>query len=123
MLYYVPFEDRVNVPPKKDFQDINEYYSTLFHEMVHSTGDRLDREGVTGKISFGSENYSKEELIAELGASMLCGVTGIENHTIDNSASYIHSWLRKLKDDKTLIVKAAQKAQKASDHILGVEFS
>ncbi|WP_163531432.1 ArdC family protein [Halobacillus ihumii] len=123
--YYVPFEDRVNVPPKKDFEDVNEYYSTLFHEMVHSTGhkDRLDREGVTGKISFGSENYSKEELIAELGASMLCGVTGIENNTIDNSASYIQAWLKKLKDDKTLIVSASQKAQKASDHILGVEFS
>ncbi|MCP3028715.1 hypothetical protein LF822_17395 [Halobacillus sp. A5] len=67
------------------------FKSSIFHEMVHSTGhkDRLDREGVTGKISFGSQNYSKEELIAELGASMLCGVTGIENQTIDNSASYI----------------------------------
>ncbi|MFG6120940.1 ArdC family protein [Thalassobacillus sp. B23F22_16] len=120
--YYIPFEDRVNVPPKEDFEDIHEYYSTLFHEMIHSTGhkDRLDRAGITEKIRFGSENYSKEELIAELGASMLCGVTGIENNTIDNSASYIQSWLKKLKDDKTLIVSASQKAQKASDHILGM---
>ncbi|WP_173918927.1 ArdC family protein [Halobacillus sp. Marseille-Q1614] len=122
--YYVPFEDRINVPPKEDFEDIHEYYSTLFHEMVHSTGhkNRLHREGITGEIRFGSKNYSKEELIAELGASMLCGVTGIENQTIDNSASYIQSWLRKLKDDKTLIVSASQKAQKASDHILRTEF-
>ncbi|MCP3029618.1 ArdC family protein [Halobacillus sp. A5] len=122
--YYAPYEDRINVPPKEDFEDIHEYYSTLFHEMVHSTGhkDRLYREGITGEISFGSQNYSREELIAELGASMLCGVTGIETQTIDNSASYIQSWLRKLKDDPTLIVQASQKAQKASDHILGVEY-
>lgn len=122
--WYKPFEDKVNVPPLEDFEDVNKYYSTLFHEMVHSTGhkNRLSREGVTGTIKFGSENYSKEELIAELGASMLCGVTGIDNETIDNSASYIQSWLRALKDDKTLIVSASQKAQKASDHILGIEF-
>ncbi|WP_318036242.1 zincin-like metallopeptidase domain-containing protein [Halobacillus amylolyticus] len=122
--YYVPFEDRVNVPPKEDFEDINKYYSTLFHEIVHSTGhkSRLAREGVTQPIHFGSQTYSKEELVAELGASMLCGVTGIENTTIDNSASYIQSWLRQLKNDKTLIVSASQKAQKASDHILGIEF-
>ncbi|TCP24463.1 antirestriction protein ArdC [Scopulibacillus darangshiensis] len=122
--YYKPFEDRVNVPPLKDFEDANKYYSTLFHELIHSTGhkERLNREGVTGTIRFGSENYSKEELIAELGASMLCGVTGIENTTIDNSASYIQSWLRALKDDKTLIVKASQQAQKASDYIKGVTY-
>ncbi|MFC7063597.1 zincin-like metallopeptidase domain-containing protein [Halobacillus seohaensis] len=51
---------------------------------------------------------------------MLCGVTGIENTTLDNSASYVQSWLHQLKNDKTLIVSASQKAQKASDHILGV---
>lgn len=122
--YYQPSPDRINVPPMKDFEDVNEYYSTLFHEMVHSTGHpkRLNREGITQMNTFGSEDYSKEELIAELGASMLCGVTGIENTTLDNSASYIQSWLRALKNDQTLIVKASQQAQKASDHILGLSF-
>ncbi|WP_079524973.1 MULTISPECIES: ArdC family protein [Halobacillus] len=122
--YYKPFEDKVNVPPIKDFEDVNKYYSTLFHELIHSTGhkERLSREGITGTIKFGSENYSKEELIAELGASMLCGVTGIENTTIDNSASYIQSWLRALKNDKTLIIRASQQAQKASDYIQGLTF-
>ena len=122
--WYKPFEDHINVPPLEDFENVNKYYSTLFHEMVHSTGhaDRLKREGVIKNNKFGSQLYSKEELVAELGASMLCGLTGIENTTIDNSASYIQSWLRALKDDKTLIVSASQKAQKASDHILGIEF-
>lgn len=120
--YYQPSPDRVNVPPMKDFEDVHEYYSTLFHELIHSSGHpkRLNREGVTQPIQFGSEDYSKEELVAELGAAMLCGVTGIENTTLDNSASYIRSWLRALKNDKTLIVKASQQAQKASDHILGL---
>lgn len=123
--WYKPFHDQINVPPMKEFKSIHEYYSTLFHEMIHSTGhsSRLNREGITSHNGFGSELYSKEELIAELGASMLCGVTGIDNETIDNSASYINSWLRALKDDKTLIVSASQKAQKASDYILGVNFN
>ncbi|WP_260287796.1 zincin-like metallopeptidase domain-containing protein [Peribacillus aracenensis] len=122
--WYRPFEDHINVPPKEDFEDINEYYSTLFHEMIHSTGhqDRLNREGITKHNRFGSKLYSKEELVAELGASMLCGVTGIDNETIDNSASYIDSWLQALKNDKTLIIKASQQAQKASDHIQGSAF-
>jgi|SRR5699024_5662092 len=123
--WYKPFEDHVNVPPKEDFPDIHEYYSTLFHEMTHSTGhkDRLGRKGVMEVNKFGSKDYSKEELIAELGASMLCGVTGIENETIDNSASYIDGWWRKLSKDKTLIVKASQQAQKACDHIQGIQFN
>ncbi|MYL43925.1 ArdC family protein [Virgibacillus salexigens] len=123
--WYKPFEDHVNVPPKEDFKNIHEYYSTLYHELIHSTGhkSRLDREGVTAHNGFGTELYSKEELIAELGASMLCGVTGIDNETIDNSASYIQSWLRALKNDKTLIVSASQKAQKASDYIQGIKFN
>lgn len=122
--YYKPTLDVVNVPPMKSFADINAYYSTLFHEMVHSTGHktRLDRAGVVSFNGFGTEQYSKEELIAELGASMLCGVAQIDNTTLDNSASYIKSWLKALKDDNTLIISAFQSAQKASDHILGTKF-
>jgi antirestriction protein ArdC len=121
--YYVLSEDRINVPPIKDFEYVQEYYSTLFHEMIHSTGhnSRLDREGIRAVAKFGSERYSKEELIAELGASMLCGVAGIDIDTLENSASYIHSWLRALKEDKTLIVIASQQAQKASDYIQNIK--
>jgi antirestriction protein ArdC len=117
--YYKPFQDHINVPPKEDFRSIHEYYSTLFHELIHSTGhkDRLNRSGITAYNGFGSESYSKEELIAELGASMLCGIAGIDNHTLDNSASYIQSWLRALKNDRTLIISASQQAQKAVDYI------
>ena len=122
--YYKPTLDVVNVPPMKSFADVNAYYSTLFHEMVHSTGHktRLDRAGVVSFNGFGTVQYSKEELVAELGASMLCGVAQIDNTTLDNSASYIKSWLKALKDDQTLIISASQLAQKASDHILNTKF-
>ena len=116
--------DQVNVPPLMDFKSVEEFYSTLFHEMIHSTGhrDRLNREGIENFSRFGSKTYSKEELVAEMGAAMICGIVGIENKTVDNSTAYIQSWLRKLKDDKTLLIKAAGLAQKAADHILGIEF-
>ena len=121
---YYPSLDKINCPPIEDFKVAEEFYSVLFHEMVHSTGhqSRLKRSGITAKaIAFGDEVYSKEELVAEMGAAMLCGVAGIDNHTIENSASYIQSWLRELKDDKRLVVQAAAQAQKASDYILGVK--
>ncbi|RBW68256.1 ArdC family protein [Bacillus taeanensis] len=122
--YYLPSRDIINVPPMKDFPNVNEYYSTMFHEIVHSTGHerRLHRQGIIEPAGFGSETYSREELIAEMGAAMLCGVSGIDNSTIDNSASYINSWLRKLKEDSRLVVQAAAKAQHAADYILGVTF-
>src|SRR5699024_4402340 len=73
---------------------------------------------VKGKIAFGSENYSKEELVAEIGASMLSAEINIDTAVIDNNVSYINNWLKALRDDKTLIVKAAQKA---SDYILDIK--
>lgn len=122
--YYRPFEDVVNVPPIEDFPDVNRYYSTFFHELVHSTGaiHRLNREGVSNFDKFGSERYSKEELVAELGASILCAITGIDKHTLDHSASYIQSWITVLKNDNTFIINAAQQAQKAVDYILDTKF-
>lgn len=121
---YRPADDVVSVPPLCDYAKAEEYYSTLFHELVHSTGhsSRLKRSGITELASFGDESYSKEELIAEIGAAMLCGVAGINNSTIENSAAYVGSWLRKLKEDKRLIVQAAAQAQKAADYILGATF-
>ena len=122
--YYRPFEDVVNIPPIEDFPDVNRYYSTFFHELVHSTGaiHRLNREGISNFDKFGSERYSKEELVAELGASILCAITGIDKHTLDHSASYIQSWITVLKNDNTFIINAAQQAQKAVDHILDTKF-
>jgi antirestriction protein ArdC len=122
--WYKPFTDQLNVPPMKDFETVEEFYATTFHEMIHSTGskDRLAREGVVGQISFGSEVYSKEELVAEIGAQMLCSVAQIDNVTIDNSVAYIQSWIKALKEDKTLLVKAGAQSQKAVDLILGTKF-
>jgi len=119
--FYRPSQDLVVVPHIKDFNSPEEYYSTLFHELVHSTGhpSRLDREGITGTIKFGSAKYSREELIAEVGASMLCGHSGFVQKTLDNSASYIQSWINALKGDSRLVVQASSRAQKACEHILG----
>lgn len=119
---YAPGRDIIKMPERERFYTAAEYYSTLFHEMVHSTGHagRLNRDGIEKYAAFGSERYSKEELVAEIGASMLCGVTGIGN-TIDNSVAYIQGWLGALKADSRLIVSAASQAQKAADYILGQE--
>ena len=108
------------MPVRESFESAPEYYSTLFHEMTHSTGHkkRLDRKSLTDLCPFGSTNYSKEELVAEMGAAMLCGEADIDNATIDNSASYIAGWLKRLKEDHRLVVMAASQAQRAVDHIL-----
>ena len=122
---YSPFLDIVQMPVAESFEKPEAYYSTLFHELTHATGhkSRLDRKGISTELAgFGSETYSKEELVAEMGASFLCGFAGIVNSTIDNSAAYIASWLRKLKDDRKLVVFAAAQAQRASDFILGITF-
>ena len=70
---------------------------------------------------FNSESYSKEELIAEMGAAFLCATIGIENKTIQNSASYIDGWRRQISNDIKLVVRAANQAQKAVDYILNIK--
>jgi antirestriction protein ArdC len=119
--WYSPIADKVGIPAISSFNGSEEYYSTLFHELVHSTGhkSRLHREQFDNPVRFGSESYSKEELVAELGASMLCGVAGIAPTTLDNSAAYLSNWIARLKGDSRLIISAASAAQKASDYILG----
>jgi antirestriction protein ArdC len=118
--WYSPLADKVGIPSISSFNGSEEYYSTLFHELVHSTGhkSRLHREQFDNPVRFGSESYSKEELVAELGASMLCGVSGISPCVLDNSASYLQSWISRLRGDSRLIVSAASQAQKAADYIL-----
>ncbi len=117
---YQPSFDRVSLPAMEQFVDTAEYYSTAFHELVHSTGhkSRLDRLEQTA--FFGSEAYSKEELIAEIGAAALINQTGLETSaSFRNSAAYLQSWLQVLKGDKRFIVSAASKAEKAVELILG----
>jgi len=117
--YYSPTLDYVNVPKMETFDSSETYYSTLFHELTHSTGNksRLARKEFDGNC-FGSESYSKEELVAELGAAFLMGYCGIENKTLDNSAAYIQSWIKRLKNDKNLIISASGQAQKSCDFIM-----
>jgi len=122
--YYSPGEDYIGIPPITQFESSEEYYSVLFHEMTHSTGhkDRLNRDGITDGHFFGSQEYSKEELVAEMGASFLCNITGIDNVAVTkNNVGYIQGWLKKLREDIRLIIQASSKAQKSTDYILGIE--
>jgi antirestriction protein ArdC len=117
---YSPSRDLVRVPDLFRYDYPEDYYGTLFHELAHSTGhqSRLNREGIVDQHFFGDSVYSKEELVAEMTAAFLCGHTGIENATIQNSAAYLQSWIKTLRGDKTLAIIAAAQAQKAADYIL-----
>jgi len=119
--YYRPTEDLVNMPNMNAFEDSKEYYGVLFHELTHSTGieTRLDRFKTTDGIDFGDYNYSVEELVAEFGAAMLCGMAQIDR-PVDRSVAYLQGWVKKLKDKPMELFTAAAKAQKAVDHILDV---
>lgn len=118
--YYRPSADVVNVPRKELFKSDEEYYSTLFHELTHSTGheSRLNRKGIVELQGFGSHSYTKEELCAEMGSAYLCGKAGIIERTIENSAAYIQGWLKRLRNDRKFVVQAAAQAQRAADFIL-----
>lgn len=116
--YYSPARDCVVVPLAEQFNSKEERYSTLFHEIAHSTGhhSRLDRLRTTAH--FGSESYSKEELVAEITAVALMNHTGLETKgTFRNSAAYVQNWLSALRNDKRLIVSASSAASKAFDYI------
>lgn len=120
--FYHAGEDYINMPKKKSFSSPEGYYATLFHELVHSTGveKRLNRPTVTEMAEFGSDQYSIEELIAELGSAYLCASSGILDLEVGNAAAYIQGWLKKLQNDKRFVVLASGQAQKAVDFILNV---
>lgn len=120
--YYNPRLDYINIPSINNHNSSEEYYSTAFHEIIHSTGHkkRLGRFTDNKISAFGNESYSKEELVAEIGSAYLSGITGIVQKTIDNSVSYLNSWIKELENDSTLIVKAAAAAQKAADYIQNI---
>jgi len=119
---YSPTTDRIELPALDQWDRVEDYAATLFHELVHSTGhpDRLGRFGV-GSVRFGCEEYAEEELVAEIGAQMLAATVGISLE-VERSAAYVEHWLGVLRDDRGLIMKAAQRAQKAVDRILGTTF-
>lgn len=122
--YYRPSEDRVQLPYEHTFERSEDFYQVLLHELSHSTGhkSRLARKEVMERNEFGSADYSLEEITAELCASMLCGVAGISNETVEMSASYINGWLSVLRQDKKAVVVSAARAQAAADWILGRKF-
>jgi antirestriction protein ArdC len=107
--YYSPAEDYISLPMINDFDSPDEYYSTLFHELIHWTAhpSRLDRK----------EEYAFEELIAEMGSAYICGLCGLTVKTFDNQVSYIHGWLNKLDSNPSYIIQASQKAQKAVEFL------
>lgn len=117
---YIPAMDEVHLPEPTDFTDRESYYSTAFHELVHSTGheSRLAREGIMEFDKFGSAKYGKEELIAEFGASFLCGMAGISPPVVKRAAAYIKGWLKAVDNDPKMLVQAAGAGMKASDFIL-----
>lgn len=124
--FYSPMFDMIQLPLFEQFKDANEYYSTAFHESVHSTmkTSRCNRqEDRKGKVvSFGSEEYSKEELVAEVGSAQLMNIVGIETtKSFRNSTAYIQSWLKVLRNDNKFIVSASSKAEKAVNYILGIQ--
>jgi len=123
---YSPKEDEIRLPAPTTFRSMEDYYQTLFHEMTHATGHerRLNREGITQPIKFGSERYSKEELIAELGAAFLANEAGTLNQVqFDNSAAYLASWIQKFENDPKMIVSAVSQGQRSADYVLGIDLN
>ena len=118
--FYSSLTDRITLPPRELFTSAEEFYATALHETVHSSGSekRLAREGICEAAPFGSAVYSKEELTAEMGAAYLCVEAGISTAVLENQAAYVAGWLKKLRDDRKLLIHAAAQAQKAADYIL-----
>ncbi len=119
--FYSPITDRITLPPRELFISIEEQMATTYHEMSHATGHpkRLNRESIAEAAPFGSPIYAAEELVAEMSAAYLCAEAGISPTVIENQAAYVAGWLKKLREDRKLVVHAAAQAQKATDYILG----
>lgn len=119
--FYRPITDTLNMPKPELFNEPAGYYSTLFHELAHSTGHaaRLARSGITNLQPRGTPEYAREELVAEMASSFLAGEAGIFHHTAENSAAYLDGWIKVLRADSKAAVIAAAQAQKAADYVLG----
>jgi len=114
--FYSPRADEITLPALEQFHSSAGYYETAFHELIHWTGhkSRLDRIGAD---HMEKHSYSREELVAEIGAAFLLNKAGIEPTEPENVQAYINSWIRFLKDAPREIVTAAGKAQKAARYI------
>jgi len=123
--YYNSAKDVINMPKLVSFDDSESYYTVLFHELIHSTGHekRLSREAIMNPEKFGSEPYSEEELVAQIGACFLASYTGCSMKHFENDVAYIDEWLRRLKGDKRFLLFAASKAQRAVDYILNLHIA
>lgn len=112
---YSPSSDQISMPERGSFFSPEDYYSTLFHEAVHSTGHvaRISRPGITDPIEFGSHAYSAEELVAEFGACFLSSQAGIAPSVIENSAAYLASWHSKIAQDPAILASAILEASQA----------
>lgn len=117
--YYNSADDTITLPLPEQFNSPESYAGTALHEVVHSTGheDRMDR-AIANR--FGCEAYAQEELVAEIGAAMLATALNLEVQ-YDQHAAYLANWLQVLKDDRKMLVQAAQQAQKAVDHVLAID--
>lgn len=119
--FYRPADDSITLPCKAQFKQGAEFYSTAFHESTHSTGhsSRLDRFANVGSMAFGSDSYSREELVAEIGAAAMCSLLGVDSdRSFRNSAAYCQSWAKRIKEEPDLIMKAAAKAESAVNYML-----
>ena len=115
---YSSSTDVLKMPSPGSFDSPEHYYATLFHELGHATGHASRMNRKLGN-AFGSEDYSKEELIAEMTSAFLSAHCGIDNSTTEQSAAYLASWVKALKGDPKLVVTAASAAQRAANLILG----
>lgn len=120
---YIPSLDTVKINPINNFKSVGGYYECLFHELAHSTGHekRLNRQASEKDRSFGSEDYSKEELIAEFSSAFLCAEVGLFKETKTNQTAYIQGWLKALKNDKNILLQAGSQAQKAYNFIMNIQ--
>jgi len=120
---YYPGRDVITMPGRERFENAAAFYASFFHELIHWTGaaHRLNREGITGAIRFGSERYSREELTAEMGAAFLCAMTGTDAPPVaENQAAYIAGWLGHIRGGTAAdVVRAASDAQRAADWLTG----
>ena len=115
---YSPSADKISMPKFESFTNAVNYYLTLSHEFVHSTGhrDRLNRD-LSGK--FGTKKYAFEELVAEIGASFLAAELGIDSdYSLEHHASYLDNWLQLLKEDDRAFLRAVNLANSASKYLL-----
>jgi antirestriction protein ArdC len=119
---YQQSDDTVTMPSAGQFSSIEEYYSTIFHELAHSTGHKSRLNRLSENTSFGRATQSREELIAEISSCFTMNLAGIEiPETFENSVAYIQAWIKHLRNDKTAIVSASGKAQSSTNLILGIE--